>query len=69
MIDLVMELSQKSQALRPEERARLAKLLLEELGQTWLLRKGRGLPSCVSSVKTLLVYGKICHALYKPLLL
>ncbi len=31
MIDLVMELSQKSQALRPEERARLAELLLDSI--------------------------------------
>lgn len=31
MSDLVIELSQKSQALRPEERARLAEMLLDSL--------------------------------------
>jgi putative addiction module component (TIGR02574 family) len=31
MFDLVAELSQKSQALRPEERARLAELLLDSI--------------------------------------
>ncbi len=31
MLDLVAELSQKSRALRPEERARLAELLLDSI--------------------------------------
>lgn len=31
MVDLVAELSQKSQALRPEERVRLAELLLDSI--------------------------------------
>lgn len=31
MFDLVTELSQKSQALRPEERARLAEMLLDSI--------------------------------------
>ncbi len=31
MVDLVTELSQKSQALRPEERARLAEMLLDSI--------------------------------------
>ena len=34
MSDLVIELSQKAQILRPEERARLAELLLDSIHQT-----------------------------------
>ena len=34
MSDLVIELSQKAQTLRPEERARLAELLLDSIHQT-----------------------------------
>ncbi len=34
MSDLVIELSQKAQTLRPEERARLAELLLDSIHQS-----------------------------------
>ena len=34
MSDLVIELSQKAQTLRPEERVRLAELLLDSIHQT-----------------------------------